>query len=75
MSPSPGPQPTAAGEADRCCVPGCEETALRHLSLAEARRAFRELPEQGRSAPLCRAHYKEWKKRTKESRTLDRLAW
>ena len=60
-------------EADICLVPGCSEPAVRHLALAEARKAFDQLPESGRSAPLCRAHYKEWKKATKDSRLYDRL--
>jgi hypothetical protein len=58
---------------DRCVVPGCGGEAIRHLALAEARRAFPELGEKGRRAPLCRDHYRQWKKATKESRKLDRL--
>jgi hypothetical protein len=58
-----------------CLVPGCGGVAVRNLSLAEARKAFATLPEEGRRAPLCRDHYKEWKKATKEARTLDRLGW
>jgi hypothetical protein len=68
--------PRAAGSdapPERCAIADCPEPPLRHLALAEARRAFPDLPEAGRRAPLCRAHYKEWKKRTKESRKLDRL--
>ncbi|MGI0131831.1 MAG: hypothetical protein ACREDK_01855 [Thermoplasmata archaeon] len=58
-----------------CAVPGCGEESVRRLSLAEARRAFAQLPEKGHRAPLCRSHYKEWKKATKASRKLDRLTW
>lgn len=58
-----------------CAVPGCGGESVRHLSLAEARKVFTSLPERGRRAPLCRDHYKEWKKRTKEARKLDRLTW
>jgi hypothetical protein len=57
-----------------CLLPGCGAPAVRHLALAEARRAFPELPEKGRRAPLCREHYRSWKKATKDARTLDRLA-
>jgi hypothetical protein len=46
---------------------------VRRLSLAEARRAFADLPEKGRRAPLCRVHYRAWKKATREARALDRL--
>jgi hypothetical protein len=58
---------------DPCAMPACGEPAVRHLSLSEARRAFPDLPESGRRAPLCRTHYKAWKKATKEARALDRL--
>jgi len=57
-----------------CVVRGCGAEAVRRLSLAEARQAFDDLPESGRRAPLCREHYRAWKKATKERRTLDRLA-
>lgn len=60
---------------DRCVVPGCGAEAIRHLSLAEAKKAFSDLPDKGRRAPLCRDHYREWKKTTKEARKLDRLGW
>jgi len=69
MSSPEGAEPTA----DACLVPGCGEPAVRHLALAEARRAFDDLPEGGRRAPLCKVHYRVWKKATKESRTLARL--
>jgi hypothetical protein len=75
MSPETRPRPRADAPPDPCAVPECREPAIRHLALAEAQRAFPDLPEKGRSAPLCRTHYKEWKKKTKESRALDRLAW
>ena len=65
-----------AGEApEPCLVPGCGAPSLRHLSLVEARKAFPQLPEKGRRAPLCRDHYREWKKSTKARRKLDRLGW
>ncbi len=58
-----------------CAVPGCGGEAERSLALTEARKAFPQLPEKGRRASLCKAHYKEWKKATKEARTLARLDW
>jgi hypothetical protein len=59
--------------SDVCIIPGCGGEALRHLAVAEARRAFDQVPEKGRSAALCKQHYKEWKKATKKDRKLDRL--
>jgi hypothetical protein len=59
--------------SDVCVIPGCGGEAVRHLAVAEARRAFEEISDQGRSAALCKVHYKEWKKATKKDRQLDRL--
>jgi hypothetical protein len=65
----------AEGKPDEACiVPGCPEPPVRHLALAEVRKAFERLPEKGRRAPLCREHYRVWKKATREERKLDRLA-
>jgi hypothetical protein len=58
-----------------CAVPGCAGEAVRRLALAEARKAFPNLSEKGRRAPLCRDHYREWKKATRKARKLDRLGW
>ncbi len=60
---------------ERCAIPGCEQPPVRHLARSEARAAFPELPEGGRRAPICRDHYRTWKKATKDRRALDRLTW
>jgi hypothetical protein len=39
----------------------------------EARKVYADLSDEGRRAPLCRDHYKRWKKETKDARRLDRL--
>ncbi len=58
-----------------CLVPGCGAESIRRLALSEARKAFPNLPEKGRRAPLCREHYRAWKKTTKQQRALDRITW
>ncbi|HTP53676.1 MAG TPA: hypothetical protein VML94_01770 [Thermoplasmata archaeon] len=68
-----GPAPPE--ETEPCLVKGCGAPSVRHLALAEARRGFPDLPEKGRRAPLCREHYREWKKATRDARKLDRLGW
>jgi hypothetical protein len=75
MSPDRVAPPSEDAVPEPCAIPGCGAPSERHLSLTEARKAFETLPESGRRAPLCRTHYKEWKKKTKEARKLDRLAW
>ena len=75
MSPETLERRHSPPEPEVCLVPGCGGTAVRHLALTEARKAFPNLPDRGRRAPLCRDHYKQWKKGTKEVRKLDRLGW
>ncbi|MHB1435022.1 MAG: hypothetical protein ACYCPN_03780 [Thermoplasmata archaeon] len=58
-----------------CLVPGCGALSIRHLALAEAQKGLSGLPKKGHRAPLCRDHYREWKKATRPARTLDRLGW
>lgn len=66
---------TSGDAPEPCIVPGCGAPAVRHLALTEARKAFTDLPEKGRRAPLCRDHYRTWKKTTKQQRAIDRLTW
>lgn len=56
---------------------GCHEEAARSLSDKKVEQAGLKLrpDRQGRSAHLCKAHYKEFKKKTKKDRTLERLGW
>jgi len=76
MSGAPEPSRHAAPEEEESClVPGCGAPAVRRLALPEARKAFSNLPEKGRRAPLCRDHYREWKKATKKARQLERVGW
>jgi hypothetical protein len=76
MSPAEAPSRRNEEEMEEpCIVPGCGAPSLRHLALTEARKAFPQLPDKGRRAPLCRDHYREWKKSTKAARKLDRLGW
>ncbi|MGA7861496.1 MAG: hypothetical protein WCB19_06525 [Thermoplasmata archaeon] len=66
---------SSTDEAASCAIPGCGGPSVRSLARSEVRKAFPKLSEQGRRAPLCKDHYKQWKKATKEARTIDRLAW
>jgi hypothetical protein len=72
---SASPRRAAAAEESTCAISGCGESAIRSLSRIAVRKAFPTLSEEGRRAALCRAHYKEYKKATKEERTFDRLDW
>ena len=72
---SPAPDPAEPEGPEPCIVRGCGADSVRHLSLTEAKKGLSDLPESGRRAPLCREHYKQWKKATKEARQLQRLGW
>lgn len=65
----------AEESAEGCSVPNCGEAVFRSLSRIEARKGLPLIPEGGRRAPVCRTHYREYKKATKEARTLSRLDW
>ena len=65
----------AEEEAARCAIDGCSAPAVRSLARSEVRKAFPMLAEAGRRAPLCREHYKEYKKSTRKERELARLGW
>ena len=60
-----------------CAVTGCGEPAARSLSAAKVKQVLPELKLEnvGRRAHLCRAHYRAFRKKTKEERELDRAAW
>ena len=75
MSPAASPSQDTDGAEEPCLVPGCGSPSARRLSLAEARKAFPGLPERGRRAPLCRDHYRQWKKATRKARELERAGW
>jgi len=74
-APEPARHASSEEEGETCLVPACGAPAVRRLSLTEARKAFPNLPDKGRMAPLCRDHYREWKKATKKARQLERAAW
>jgi len=55
----------------KCSVTGCNEHAVKSVSLNRARSAGLEVPE-GRRAYLCKVHYKELKKRLKKERVIEK---
>jgi hypothetical protein len=75
MTPEISPRRRGEPPPEPCVVPGCSGEAFRSLARVEARKAFPQLSEEGRRAPLCRDHYKQYKKATRKARELDRLGW
>ncbi len=59
-----------------CTVLECTNESKRSLSRRKVEKALAELSlEEGRRAYLCKEHYKQYKKATKDERTIDRLTW
>ena len=54
-----------------CSVDGCEGRAVKSIS-AEKVGAILKISVSGGRAYLCEKHYKEYKKRTKEERRIER---
>jgi len=59
-----------------CSVQGCDQSAERSMSSSKASMAAdMSISSTNKRAYLCRAHYKEWKKATKEDRENERARW
>ena len=58
-----------------CNVDGCENSAVRSLNTKKVEDAGLRLNSSGKKSGLCKEHYKEWKKATKEDRSLERARY
>lgn len=59
-----------------CDVKGCENEAERAISVKRIESAGLKLNDvEGGSAHLCKQHYREFKKKVKKDRDLERLGW
>jgi len=60
----------------QCDVRGCKEPADRSIAAKRVEGAGLSLGETvGKSTHLCKHHYREFKKKTKKDRELDKLGW
>src|SRR5215831_3732000 len=69
---------TYMGRVDKgvnCSVQGCDESAQRSMSGSKARMASDLVVDSTKRVYLCKTHYKEWKKSTKEDRDNERARW
>lgn len=53
----------------------CDDIAVRSVSTVEASRYFDVKLEVRGRIYLCKKHYREYKKKSKEGRELERLRW
>jgi len=56
----------------KCSVSGCGREAVRSISAEKARAAGLNVGSGEKRAYICKEHYKEFKKRTKKDKTLDK---
>ena len=67
------------GKVDKgvaCSVQGCDQIALRSMSGSKAAMAIDLMVDSSsKRIYLCRQHYKDWKKATKEDRDNERARW
>ena len=56
----------------KCNVDGCDQDGTRSLNTVKVERAGLRVTSSGKKSVLCKTHYKEWKKESKEDRDLER---
>jgi len=56
----------------KCSVSGCGREAVRSLSTEKVRSAGINVGSNERRAYLCKEHYKEYKKKTKKDKQLEK---
>lgn len=59
----------------KCNVDGCNEDGVRSLNTKKVEDAGLRLNASGKKSVLCKQHYKEWKKETKDERELERARY
>lgn len=67
----------AAQAPDRCSVSGCKSEAEHSLPAEKVRGALGDLrfEGEGKHLALCREHYKQFKKATKDERKIEQAYW
>jgi len=56
----------------RCSVSGCSKAAIRSLSSEKVKSAGLNVDSGERRAYLCKEHYKDYKKRTRKEKMLEK---
>lgn len=59
----------------KCDVEGCENEGARSLNSSKVENGGLRLKTNMKKAVLCKEHYKEWKKETKDDRDLERARY
>ena len=56
----------------KCSVAGCSREAVRSLSTGKAKSAGLNVSSNEKRVYVCKEHYKEYKKKTKKDKVLDK---
>ena len=56
----------------KCNVEGCDKDGVRSLNTTKVENAGLRVNSTGKKTVLCKDHYKEWKKESKDDRDLER---
>ena len=56
----------------KCSVSGCGKEAVRSLSTGKAKSAGLNVSSNEKRVYVCKEHYKEYKKKTKKDKVLDK---
>jgi hypothetical protein len=68
--------PARNAPEDRACeVDGCSQRAERSINGKKALKAGLAVKAERGNVHLCREHYRQFKKGTREERKLERLGW
>ena len=59
----------------KCNIEDCDKTGIRSLSTSKVEDAGLRVSSGGKKTVLCKLHYKEWKKETKDDRSLERARY
>ncbi len=59
----------------KCTVDGCTNDGARSLNTAKVENAGLRLNSTGKKTVLCKPHYKEYKKESKDDRALERARY
>ena len=58
-----------------CNIDGCDNKGARSITTSKVEEAGFRVGTKNKKSSLCREHYKEYKKETKEDRDLERARW
>ncbi len=59
----------------KCNVDGCTNDGVRSLNTKKVENAGLRVNSPGKKTVLCKQHYKEWKKESKDDRDLERARY